>query len=173
MRFTSDKELGFLQRGFFRREELERLNVIPEDEMIEGKRLAVIECTEEIPCNPCGFICPVDAILKESLCTPPLIDWNKCVGCTKCVCICPGLAIFLLMIDSNKGYVTLPYEFLPKPKLGDVVELFDRSGKVIERGKIVNPTYQARGKAHPLWCVTVEFRDTEIINEVRAIKILK
>lgn len=141
--------------------------------MVKEKRVAVIECLESIPCNPCGFICPVDAIRKDSLVTPPVMDWEKCVGCTKCVPICPGLAIFLQWIDGDKGYVTMPYELVPEPRIGDEVQLLDRSGRKIGEGKIVNPTYQARGDPNPLWCVTVEFANSKMVYDVRTIRIME
>jgi hypothetical protein len=51
------------------------------------------------------------------------------------------------------------------------VQLKDRSGKTVGEGKIVNPTYQAKGDAYPRWVVTVEMDDPALSYEVRAIKI--
>jgi hypothetical protein len=65
----------------------------------------------------------------------------------------------------------MPYEQIPQPQIGDDVELFDRSGKEIGEGKIVNPTYQAKGDPNPLWCVTVEFTNFKLVYDVRAILI--
>ncbi len=65
----------------------------------------------------------------------------------------------------------MPYEQLPKPRIGDIVELFDRSGREVGEGKIVNPTYQARGSPNPLWCVTVVFTDSKLVYDVRSIRI--
>ncbi|TRO48943.1 ferredoxin [Candidatus Bathyarchaeota archaeon] len=163
--------MNALQRGYHKRDELEEFDALPPEEIVSEKRVALIECVEEIPCNPCAVVCRLDAIEKEGLCTPGKVDWNKCSGCTMCVAVCPGLSIFLQQIKDGKGYVTLPYELLPAPKVGMTVQLRDRSGKVVGEGRIVNPTYQARGDAYPRWVVTVEMDDPALSYEVRAIKI--
>ncbi len=167
----SDAELNALQRGYYKREELDELNVFPSEKIIEQKRVALIECVEEIPCNPCAVVCRVNGIMKETLCSPPIVDWEKCTGCTLCVSVCPGLAIFLQSIKNGKGYVTLPYEFLPIPQVGMKVHLLDRSGSVVGMGYIVTPTYQAKGDAYPRWVVTVEMDDPALSYEVRAIRV--
>jgi ferredoxin len=169
----SNEELGPLQRGYYTRGELEELKILPPKEKIKEKRVCIIECVEEIPCNPCAVACRVGAISKERLCTPGVVDWDKCTGCALCVGVCPGLSIFLQQIKDGKGYVTMPYEFLPKPKIGDNAQLMDRSGKVVGLGRIVKPTFQARGDASPRWVVTVEMDDPELSYVVRAIKIMR
>ena len=106
---------------------LQDLNV-PTDEQLK-KGVAVIECVQEIPCNPCVDVCPVNAISMEHLNAPPHVDYEKCIGCGQCVAICPGLAIFLVTIRNNKALVTLPYEMLPLPRKGTKVTALDRRGK--------------------------------------------
>lgn len=108
------------------------------------KGVAVIECIQKIPCNPCVRSCPVSAISMKDINSLPEIDYDKCIGCAKCVGVCPGLAIFLVKIVDNKALVTIPYEMLPVPNKGDLVEGLNRKGekiddvevkKVIKKGK--------------------------------------
>ncbi len=169
----AEEELGPLHRGYYKTEELKQLGVFPPEGIMKKNRIAVIECMEEMPCNPCAYICPVKAIRKEALCKPPSVDWKKCTGCTLCVSICPGLAIFCQQIVKEKGYVTMPYELLPSPHIGERALLLNRSGKVVGEGKIIKPTYKANGNAYPLWVVTVEVPWPELAYEVRAIKIIR
>lgn len=51
--------------------------------------------------------------------------------------VCPGLAIFLLRVEEDCGYITLPYEFLLIPKVGDQVATLDREGKVLGKSKVI------------------------------------
>jgi Fe-S-cluster-containing hydrogenase component 2 len=170
---AAEAELRPAQRGYHRVDELESENVLPPEHVIDGRRVAVIECVEDIPCNPCGFVCRVNAIAKENLCAPGVVDWEKCTGCSLCVAVCPGMAIFCQMSKDGEGYVTMPYELLPEPKLGDPVELLDRSGDVIGRGTIVNPTYQGKGDAFSRWVVTVKMVDPRMTYLVRAIRVIE
>jgi Fe-S-cluster-containing hydrogenase component 2 len=170
---SEKEELNYLQRGYNTCDELIELGTIPPKEIVSSKRVALIECIEEIPCNPCEYACRVGAIKKEGLCNPGIVDWDACTGCTICVASCPGLSIFLQQIKDGKGYVTMPYELLPEPEIGAKVKLLDRSGKEVGEGKIVIPTYKAKGDASPRWVVTVEMDDPELSYEVRAIKIME
>ena len=116
---------------------------LPTDEQLK-KGVAIIECIQEIPCDPCVAICPVSSISMKDINDTPKIDYNKCTGCKRCVGICPGLAIFVVKVKDNKALITLPYEFLPIPKVGDIVKALDREGKPRGYAKImkVNRNYK-------------------------------
>ncbi|MEM4257673.1 MAG: 4Fe-4S binding protein [Candidatus Thermoplasmatota archaeon] len=117
--------------------------ILPSKKQLE-KGVAILECIQEIPCNPCVDACPVHAISMKDINAPPVNNYDLCTGCTRCVGICPGLAIFVIKIKQGKAYVTLPYEFLPIPKVGDTVRGLDRAGvyqtdavvtRVVRQGK--------------------------------------
>ena len=109
-------------------------------ERFEKGPVAVIECVQEIPCNPCEAACPFDAIFVGSpISNLPVINGEKCTGCGTCLASCPGLAIFLV----EKNYtdfsclIEFPYEYLPFPKEGDIVPCGGRDGQFIIEGKVV------------------------------------
>ena len=81
----------------------------------------MIECVQNIPCNPCQDACPKHCIKIGSHITAlPAVDQEvECIGCGLCVSSCSGQAIFLVQEECDEpgyGTVTLPYEFLPLPK---------------------------------------------------------
>ena len=77
---------------------------------LSPRRIAVIECPEEIPCNPCETVCPQGCDPGgESITSRPRLDTRHCIGCGACVAARPGLAIFLVSSDNNgPDEVTFP-----------------------------------------------------------------
>lgn len=77
----------------------------------------VFHCTQEIPCNPCASICPKGLILIDhhDIRAVPSFTGSEtdCVGCEKCITVCPGLAITLVDYrdDPDHPIVSIPYEF--------------------------------------------------------------
>ena len=93
----------------------------------------VFHCAQEIPCNPCSSVCPKKAIKMrtEAITSLPVFD-GECLGCGKCVAICPGLAVTLVDYrkDPNFPLVAIPFEInrgIIKP--GDFVKVTDAEGK--------------------------------------------
>ncbi len=73
----------------------------------------VLHCTQEIPCNPCMTVCPKDLIGTSGHPIMGLPEFHgECVGCEKCVAICPGLAVTLVDFrnSSDRPIVTVPFE---------------------------------------------------------------
>ncbi|MBS7525110.1 FAD-dependent oxidoreductase [Fusibacter paucivorans] len=95
----------------------------------------VIECTQNIPCNPCQDACVKGCILiGNDITSLPVINAEAtCTGCGMCVASCSGQAIFLVEEKplESTAYVSFPYEFLPLPEKGDRGIALDRSGAPI------------------------------------------
>ena len=126
---------GTLSRtGYLSAEELKDSPGVPSEARRRKGPVAVIECTQDIPCNPCESSCKVGAItVGKDITNLPHIDGKKCVACQTCVYICPGQAIFLVdeSLENGKARVTVPYEFFPLPRKGDTIVALDRSGKAL------------------------------------------
>ena len=73
----------------------------------------VFYCNQEIPCNPCTSVCPngqietVDDLITQ---LPYFKGDDECIGCGKCVAVCPGLAVVLkdYRKDNKNPLVTFP-----------------------------------------------------------------
>ncbi len=98
----------------------------------EAGVLPIIHCIQEIPCNPCSTICPTNSINMKGDPIMGLPEYEgKCIGCKKCVAICPGLAITLVDFrkDAENPTVTIPYEVRNMPvKVDDFVTGVDIDG---------------------------------------------
>jgi Fe-S-cluster-containing hydrogenase component 2/bacterioferritin-associated ferredoxin len=126
-------------------------------EKAEKGPVAVVDCREEIPCNPCEDACVRGAIVVgEDICATPRFDASDCNGCGRCVAICPGMAVFMLDRSSKDGNarVTLPYEMCGEMTLGEDALAVDEEGKALGRGKIVS--VKRMGKADRTVLVTLE-----------------
>ena len=144
--------------------------ITPGKERLAKGPVAIIECFQKIPCNPCYTSCPRGAIgeLKDINDTPE-IDHDKCNGCGICISNCPGLAIFVVdeSYSPDKALVKLPYEFLPLPQERDVVDVLDREGKVVGKGKIIKTVdRETQDKTPVVWVVV----DKELSMKVRSIR---
>jgi Fe-S-cluster-containing hydrogenase component 2 len=100
----------------------------------------VIECTQNIPCNPCQDACPRGCIrVGEDIVALPAFDEARgCTGCGLCVAACSGQCVFL--VDEGEGdgpaSVTFPYEFLPLPRAGEEGVALDRAGRPLCRARV-------------------------------------
>jgi len=98
----------------------------------------LFHCTQEIPCNPCTTVCPQEQIKTvDDLITqlPYFKDEKECIGCGKCVAVCPGLAVTLVDYrkDKEKPKITLPLELTNrKIEVGENVILVSNDSELGE-----------------------------------------
>ncbi|MCK5585374.1 FAD-dependent oxidoreductase, partial [Candidatus Bipolaricaulota bacterium] len=106
----------------------------------KGAVVPIIHCTQEIPCNPCASVCPNGLIYIDESDIRQIPEYiaddigKTCIGCMKCITICPGLAITL--IDARKDValpvVTIPFEFGEAGiRAGGTVVVMDVAGEVL------------------------------------------
>lgn len=166
--------LGLSQdTGTIPEKELEASPGYPSREDLNKGPVAVAECTEEIPCNPCETVCPRGAIVVgEPITNLPRIDPEKCNGCGLCIPICPGLAIFLVdaTYSENGAAISFPHEYLPLPKEADEVEAVNRKGEIICKGKVVKVRNPKSYDHTPVVTIVVP---KKYVDEVRGIKRLE
>jgi sarcosine oxidase subunit alpha len=114
------------------------------DRTLSGKIYPLIQCVQEIPCNPCTEVCPRRLIKIEdgTLTGLPRFEGDACLGCAQCVVVCPGLAITLV----DEGYdptrkrvlLTLPLE-LPQNavEVGNEFTTVGSEGETVGTGKVI------------------------------------
>ena len=107
----------------------------------------------------------IDAISMKDINSIPAIDYDVCISCGNCIGVCPGLALFIVKTTEDKGYVTLPYEFLPIPEKGQHVNTLDRKGNKIDTGVV-----QKIRKAGKTCIVTIEIEKHHVM-DVRNIRV--
>ena len=122
---------NLLLHGFVADDEIERFPGVTHRAGVHP----VMECTQNIPCNPCEDACPKHVIEVGSNITnlPHIVEGNECIDCGMCVASCSGQAIFLINEDTGDGKaeVTMPYEFLPLPTEGQTGKALSREGKPV------------------------------------------
>ena len=126
-----DISQSLLVNGFVGDDEIGRFPGVTKQRKIHP----VMECTQNIPCNPCQDACKRGCItIGSNITSLPVVDNDhECIGCGMCVASCSGQAIFLVEEDVAPGYgeVTMPYEFMPLPEVGDKGIACGRDGKEV------------------------------------------
>jgi Fe-S-cluster-containing hydrogenase component 2 len=115
--------------------------VSPSKERLLQGPVAIIECFQRIPCDPCYAACKRGAIKEfKDVNDLPEIDFELCNGCGLCLSKCPGLAIFVLdqTYSEKEALVKIPYEFLPVPEKGELVDALDRQGETVGEARVVD-----------------------------------
>lgn len=114
--------------------------VIPDKKRLAQGPVAIIECFQRIPCDPCAISCKLGAIKPfKDINDLPIVDFDKCTGCGICISSCPGLAIFVIDMNysDEKSLIKLPHEMLPLPEKREDVYALDRAGSILGKVKVV------------------------------------
>jgi Fe-S-cluster-containing hydrogenase component 2 len=130
---------GVVYTGVHCEEELRASPGYPDLARLQEGGVAVIECVQDIPCNPCELACRQGAIrVGVPITNLPSLDVESCSGCGLCIAACPGLAIFVVDLNysETEALVSFPYEYEPLPKVGDRVEALDREGETVSIARV-------------------------------------
>ena len=161
------------ETGFITWEELGKYERIPSEKRFNKGPVAVVECIQQIPCNPCEAACKQEAIkIGEPITKLPVLNEERCTGCGLCIAKCPGLAIFVVdkAYSDLQATVAFPYEYTPLPKANQAVTAVNRQGEVVCDAmvlKVVNP------KAYDKTPVVTVAIPKKYADEVRSIKRLR
>ena len=141
-------------------------SIFPDDTRLSKGPVAIIECFELIPCNPCATSCPHSAIAPfTDINDIPVIDNDKCNGCGVCIVKCPGLAI--MVVDAtwsdSRALIRLPYEFLPLPEKGEIIYALDRSGEVIADAEVI----RVSAGTTPIVSIAVDKSLVKVVRNIR------
>lgn len=132
-----DISKNLLKKGYLTDEEVEKYPGVTHRVGVHP----VMECSQNIPCNPCQDVCPKHCIkIGDNITALPAVDENvSCIGCGMCVASCSGQAIFLIdeSYDVEAATVTIPYEFLPLPVKGEKGIALGRNGKEVCEAEII------------------------------------
>lgn len=154
--------------GFLNSAELKEAGRYPSEERLKKGPVAVIECCQNIPCNPCETACKYGAItVGDPITNFPILDESKCIGCGVCITKCPGLAIFVVDKSKEMARVCFPFEYLPLPEKGDTVKAVDRAGQYVCDAKVIRVNNAAANDCTPV--VTIEV-PKELGDDVRSIR---
>lgn len=156
-----------------------RKDGLPEEAQLQANRptaerlargpVAIFECFERIPCNPCYESCPTGAVLPfADINDIPRVNYDLCTGCGNCVAACPGLAIFVVdeTYAPNEALLKLPYEFSPLPDRDETVVVLDREGKAVGQGRVIRVQKGKNKLATPLVWVAVPKELSQVVRNI-------
>lgn len=154
-------------------EELRASPGYPSEKRLEAGPVAVIECIQEIPCNPCESACRFNAIVvgKPIINLPRLVKDN-CRGCGECISACPGLAIFVVnrAYSPDEAVVSMPYEYLPLPEPDDIVDALNRRGEKVCSGRVIRAANPKKNDNTAVVTIAVPKRFSDEVRSLRVIR---
>ena len=153
---------------------IEQINSsFPSLERLEKGPVAIIECFQRIPCNPCATSCKRGAIVPfEDINDLPNIQHEQCNGCSLCVFNCPGLAIMVVDYTYSDTHASfkIPFEFLPLPDVGSSVKGLDRDGKTICECEVLKVMNTKGMDRTPLVTVAVEKSQLKTFRNIKVVR---
>jgi len=161
-------EFGLVSLG-----ELQNSPGYPSEKRLEDGPVAVIECIQQIPCNPCESACRFNAIIVgEPIINLPRLMGDKCRGCGECIPVCPGLAIFLVnkTYSSTEAAISIPYEYLPLPEPDTTVDALNRVGEKLCNGRVVRVTNPKKNDNTAVVTIAVPERFSGDVRNFRLIR---
>jgi len=130
--------------------------VFPSEERLSEGAVAIVECFQEIPCDPCVKACSRGAItMPRDINDLPVVDHELCNGCGLCISLCPGLAIFVVdrSYSQKRAIVKLPFEYVPRPSPGQYAAALGRDGGFLGWFEVVRVT--SGGKKNMTYTVSL------------------
>ncbi|HWQ42580.1 MAG TPA: 4Fe-4S binding protein [Desulfosporosinus sp.] len=156
--------------GYLSLEEIRQGHGYPSEERFLKGPVAVIECVQGIPCNPCETACKFGALtVGEPLTNLPQLHEESCTGCGACIAQCSGLAIFVVdkTYSETEATISFPHEYFPLPEKGQEVTAVNRAGKEVGKGRILRINTSLKNDCTPVITMVIP---KGMSDEVRGMK---
>ena len=150
---------GIIYDGYPSMDEIKEANGWPDEERFAKGPVAVVECVQQIPCNPCESACPLHTIhIGEPITNTPQVDREKCIGCGMCVAACPGLAIFLV----DKSYSETE---------GAEIDALSRAGEYVCKGRVIKVMNPKKNDHTPVVTIAIPKEHADTVRTMRRLKL--